>query len=59
MAQPTQPTQEEVQKFQEAYNNLCKEYGLMLVTIPQWKQSQDTGTFGLVLVPMIARIPEE
>jgi hypothetical protein len=54
----TQPTKEEAQKFEEEYNELCKKHGLMLISMPQWKLSQDTGTFSMVLVPMISRIPE-
>ncbi len=54
----TQPTPEEIKKFEQAYAELCKEHGLALTIQPQWKQSQDTGTFSLVIVPMIVRIPE-
>ena len=54
-----QPTPEEVKKFEAAYAELCKEHGLALTIQPQWKQSQDTGTFSLVIVPMVVRTPEE
>lgn len=52
------PTPEEVKKFEQAYADLCKEHKLAFVTVPQWKQSQDTGTFSMVLTLMVSRVPE-
>lgn len=55
-----QPTKEQVAEFEKEYNELCKKHKLVLVFSPQWKQSQDTGTFSLVIVPAIAvlNVPE-
>lgn len=45
--------------FEKEYNELCKKHGLGLTSVPQWKQSQDTGTWSMVLVPMIVQLPKE
>lgn len=55
MEQPKQIDKEKATEFEKAYNELCTKYGLILTFIPQWKQSQDTGTWSMVLVPMLAK----
>ena len=49
-----QPTKEQIAEFEKEYNELCKKHKLVLTFAPQWKQSQDTGVWSLVIVPMIA-----
>jgi hypothetical protein len=53
-----QITKEQVKAFEDEYNLLCQKHGLVLTFQPQWKQSQDTGTWSLILVPMIALLPK-
>ena len=55
-----QPTKEQVAEFEREYNELCKKHKLVLTFQPQWKQSQDTGVWGMVIVPAIAvlNVPE-
>ena len=48
------PTKEQVAEFEKEYAELCKKHKLILTFIPQWKQSQDTGVWGLVIQTMIA-----
>lgn len=55
----TQPTKEQVAEFEKDYNELCKKHGMTLSFVPQWKQSQDTGVWSMILVPMIAVLPPE
>ena len=55
----TQPKKEQIAAFEKDYNELCKKHGMMLNFAPQWKQSQDTGTWSMVLVPMVAVLPPE
>ena len=47
------------QEFADRYSALCKEFGLQVVAIPQWKQSLDTGDFRLVIQMSIAQTPKE
>jgi hypothetical protein len=47
---------EKAKAFEEEYEQLCKKHGLALTFVPQWKQSQDTGVWSLVIVPMLAKI---
>lgn len=47
---------EKTEAFEKEYNELCKKHGLVLTFIPQWKQSQDTGVWSLVIVPMLVAI---
>lgn len=37
------------EKFVEAYNKLCKDFGLQIVFEPRWAQSKDTGDYRLVI----------
>jgi hypothetical protein len=53
------PTKEQVAAFEKEYNELCKKHSMILNFIPQWKQSQDTGMWSMVLVPMVAVLPPE
>ena len=56
----TEKTEQELlQAFQKDYEVLCKKHGLQLVFVPQWKQSMDTGTFSLVIIPQAAKYEPE
>jgi hypothetical protein len=48
-------TQAEKEAFEKEYNELVLKHKLILTFQPQWKQSQDTGTWSLVIVPMLAK----
>jgi hypothetical protein len=50
-----QNEQEQAKQFEKEYNELCVKHKLILTFQPQWKQSQDTGTWSLVIVPMLAK----
>jgi hypothetical protein len=45
-----------VDAFIAEYNELCKKHGYEISFQPQWKQSQDTGTWSMVLVPVLIKI---
>jgi len=50
-------TPEEKQKaFADAYDKLCKEHGLTISFIPQWKQSADTGTWSMVIQAVLVEM---
>ena len=55
------PTKEQIDAFEAEYMELCKKHKLILTFAPQWKQSQDTGVWGLVIQTLIAVFnpPEE
>jgi hypothetical protein len=50
-----QTDKEKAEAFEKEYNDLCVKHKLILTFQPQWKQSQDTGTWSLVIVPMLAK----
>ena len=50
----TQPSKEQVAEFEKGYNELCEKHGMVLNFVPQWKQSQDTGSWSMVIIPMVA-----
>ena len=45
--------------FAERYQELCKETGFQIVFFPQWRQSQDTGDYRLVIVSQVAPLPKQ
>jgi flagellar capping protein FliD len=48
--------EEKVKEFVKAYEELCKEHNLQIAYRPEWKQSQDTGTFSLVILPFVTEL---
>lgn len=52
------PHKQTEQEFIERYQALCKETGFQIVFAPQWRQSQDTGDYRLVIVSSVAPIPK-
>lgn len=52
---PRKPTAEE---FAQRYQQLCEETGFQIVFFPQWRQSQDTGDYRLVIVSSVAPIKQ-
>ena len=47
MAEKTK--EEKAEDFNKAYKALCKKHGLQIVAEPAFKQSMDTGTYGVVI----------
>jgi hypothetical protein len=45
-----------IDAFVAEYNALCKKHGYQIDFQPQWKRSADTGTWSMVLVPMLVKI---
>ena len=41
------------------YNKLCKEYGFLIIPIPKWVQSKDTGDFRLSISLETTSLPKE
>ena len=60
MSDQTQPITpaESQKKFADAYQKLCQEHGWQISVVPQWKQSQDTGTWSMVIVMTLAEYKE-
>ena len=48
-------TQAEKEAFEKEYNELVLKHKLILTFVPQFKQSQDTGAWMIVVLPMLAR----
>jgi len=48
--------QERVNKFVEAYKELCDAYKLSIIVTPQWRQSRDTGAWMMVLEPTVQKL---
>jgi hypothetical protein len=46
------------QEFQDKYDELCRQYGLVFVVNPVWMK-RDDGTFSLVLQMQAAKLPKE
>ena len=44
--------------FVEAYNNLCKEFGMAIQTTPEFKL-RDDGTFSVILVNKIVKLENQ
>ena len=40
-------------EFMDAYLKMCTHFGLQLAFNPQWKQSMDTGTYSMVIQPVV------
>lgn len=51
-------TDEERKTFMDDYLELCKKHGLQIAFAPQWKQSMDTGTYSMVIQPIIIEYKE-
>ena len=47
------------EEFASEYEALCKRTGFQIVFAPQWRQSQDTGDYRLVIVSGVAPMPKE
>jgi len=47
------------QEFAAAYQSLCSSFGYQLAFVPQWKQSLDTGVFGLTIKTAIVKLEEK
>jgi len=53
------PHKHTAEEFVKRYQDLCKETGFQIVFAPQWRQSQDTGDYRLVIVSSVAAVPKE
>ena len=51
--------EEKVKLFVDEYNELCKKHGFALISVPQWRQSKDTGDFRLVIEVQVAEVKDE
>jgi len=47
---------EMIEEFVKEYEALCRKHGLVHAFTPQWKQSMDTGTYSMVIVPQVAKL---
>lgn len=45
--------------FVVAYEKLCEEHQLIIVTTPAWRVSQDTGDWRLVLQNSVGKLPRQ
>lgn len=50
--------QKTAQDFAQAYEELCKEYGMQLVVNPAFK-ARDDGTWSVVLQPSVSKLPKD
>ena len=55
MTEEQKVQEEQLKKFQDDYEKVCAKHGLQLAFVPIWKQSQDTGTYSLVIVTQAAK----
>lgn len=53
------PHQHTAEEFIQKYQALCNETGFQIVFSPQWRQSQDTGDYRLVIVSGVAPMPKD
>lgn len=46
-------------EFLDKYNALCKEHGLTLVFVPEWRRSVDNGDYRLVILTYVSEMPKK
>lgn len=57
--QPKPLTDEQrAKEFVAAYEKICEEHQLRIVTTPAWRVSQDTGDWRLVLQNSVGKLPK-
>ena len=56
MDKETKTEKEMIEEFLKEYEALCIKHGLVHTFAPQWKQSMDTGTYSLAIVPQVAKL---
>jgi hypothetical protein len=50
------PHRHTAEEFAKMYRALCKETGFQIAFYPQWRQSQDTGDYRLVIVSQVVPV---
>jgi len=50
--------EQRAKNFVAAYEKICEEHQLRIVTTPAWRVSQDTGDWRLVLQSSVGKLPK-
>lgn len=50
--------EQRAKNFVAAYEKICEEHQLRIVTTPAWRVSQDTGDWRLVLQTAVGKLPK-
>ena len=45
-----------LEEFSKKYEELCKEYSVQIIGVPQWVQSKDMGDYRLAVVLQVAKV---